>query len=214
MTTHSLRVRNLLLFSSLSWLQAHLDWFVFVTALSSGSPPSLDARFSCYFICPSTGFNIYYTPFSLLRLNKFWSLKHQQLCNSASSPESQLTKTGSGFKARPLDSLSHNIHIYWPLLEILTWMHAESGGSFLTAMLHCWLVVLHKSLHTVLLVYPQSSYTLSNAKCLNLKQFQLEAAEKSSQNNSYEISASGTLEQERSTEDKSTVLYFKTQIHK
>lgn len=118
MTTHSLRVGNLLLFSSLSWLQAHLDWFVFVTALSSGSPPSLDARFSCYFICPSTGFNIYYTPFSLLRLNKFWSLKHQQLCNSASSPESQLTKTGSGFKARPLDSLSHNIHIYWPLLEI------------------------------------------------------------------------------------------------
>lgn len=99
MTTHSLRVGNLLLFSSLSWLQAHLDWFVFVTALSSGSPPSLDARFSCYFICPSTGFNIYYTPFSLLRLNKFWSLKHQQLCNSASSPESQLTKTVRSRKA-------------------------------------------------------------------------------------------------------------------
>lgn len=54
-----------------------------------------------------------------------------------------------------------------------------------------------------------------NAKCLNLKQFQLEAAEKKSQNNmTYEISAFTTLEQERSTQDKSTMLYFKTQIHK
>lgn len=111
MTTHSLRVGNLLLFFSLSWLQAKSDWFVFVTALSSGSPTSLDVRFSCYFICPSRGLHIYYTPFSLLRLNKFWSFKHQQLCNSASSPESQLTKTGSGFKARPLHSLSHNTHL-------------------------------------------------------------------------------------------------------
>lgn len=94
-------------------------------------------------------------------------------------------------------------------------MHAESGGSFLTAMLHCWLEVLHERLHTVLLVYPQSNYTLSNAKRLNLKQFQLESTEKSSQNNKrYEISANTTLEKERSTQDKSTMLYFKTQIHK
>lgn len=79
---------------------------------------------------------------------------------------------------------------------------------------YCLLEVLHGSLHTVPLVYPQCNYTLSNAKCLNLKQFQLEAAEKSSQNNKrYEISASTTLEQE-STQDKSTMLYFKTQIHK
>lgn len=75
-------------------------------------------------------------------------------------------------------------------------MHEESGGSFLTAMLHCWLEVLHESLHTVPLVYPQSNYTLSNVNCLNLKQFQLEAAEKSSQNNKrYEISAHNTGEE-------------------
>lgn len=80
MTTHSLRVRNLLLFSSLSWLLANSNWFVFVTALSSDLPPSLDVRFSHYFICPSTGLDTYYTPLSFLRLNKFWSF-----CSNTSS---------------------------------------------------------------------------------------------------------------------------------
>lgn len=143
---------------------------------------------------PQYSFRQQLYPLSFLRLNKFcslpgrWALWSTQtpagpLCISAGSPQSQLMRTGNRVKARPLHSLSHHIHIYWPLLERFSWMHAESGGSFLTATLHCWLVVLHERLHIVLLVYLQSNYILSNAKCLNLKRFQLEAAEKSPQNN-------------------------------
>lgn len=184
MMTQSPKVGNLLPVSSLSWLLANSDWFVFVIALPSSSPPSLDVSFSQPFISPS---NYIPSPFlgSLLGRWAFWFTETPAapLCNSARSPQSQLMRTGNGVKGRPLHSLSHHIHIYWPLLEILSWMHAESGGSFLTAMLRCWLLVLHESLHIVFLVYLQSNYILSNTKCLNLKQFQLEAAEESPQNN-------------------------------
>lgn len=145
---------------------------------------------------PQNRFRQQLYPFSFLRLKKFcslpgrWALWSTQmpaapLSISARSPRSQLMRTGNGVKARPLHSLSDHIHIYWPLLEIFSWMRAESGGSFLTAVLCRWLTVLHESLHeaTVLLAYLQSNYILSNAKCLNLNQFQLEAAEKRPQNN-------------------------------
>ena len=60
--TQSLRVGNLLPVSSLSCLPANSDWFVFVTASFSGSPPSLDVSFSHSFISPNTGLDRNYTP--------------------------------------------------------------------------------------------------------------------------------------------------------